>query len=264
MSQSPGSLAGSSAVVTGSGSAGGIGFATAAMLAAQGCEVVLTGASARVLDRVGELSAEGFLAHGVVADLTTPAGIDALVDVASALQHPLRILVNNAGMTSVAAPMEDTGESAHIGGTSPEAFALALARNLGSAFALTRALLPTIRANTGGRIVMVTSVTGSVMAMANDVSYATAKGGLRGLMMALALDEAASGVTVNAVAPGWIATESQTEGEKAQGLTTPMRRSGTPLEVASAIVWLVSPGASYITGQSIVVDGGNSIAEERA
>jgi 3-oxoacyl-[acyl-carrier protein] reductase len=83
-------------------------------------------------------------------------------------------------------------------------------------------------------------------------------------MSALALDEAPHGLTVNAVAPGWIATESQTDSEKAEGLVTPMGRSGSPEEIASAIAWLASPTASYITGQTIVVDGGNSIAEERA
>jgi len=72
------------------------------------------------------------------------------------------------------------------------------------------------------------------------------------------------GITVNAVAPGWIATGSQTEHERAEGVSTPMRRSAQPEEVASAIAWLCTPGAAYVTGQCLVVDGGNSIAEERA
>jgi 3-oxoacyl-[acyl-carrier protein] reductase len=111
---------------------------------------------------------------------------------------------------------------------------------------------------------MVTSVTGPVMAMKNEVSYAAAKAGLTGLMKALALDEAPHGITVNAVAPGWIATGSQTTLEKQEGTHTPMGRSGTPEEIATALAWLASPGASYITGQTLVIDGGNSIAEERA
>jgi 3-oxoacyl-[acyl-carrier protein] reductase len=90
------------------------------------------------------------------------------------------------------------------------------------------------------------------------------KAGVVGLVRSIAVDTAEHGMTVNAVAPGWIETGSQTAAEHAQGLRTPMRRSGTADEVASAIGWLCSPSASYITGQSIVIDGGNSISEERA
>jgi 3-oxoacyl-[acyl-carrier protein] reductase len=176
---------------------------------------------------------------------------------------PVRILINNAGMTSVDKPMDTSGESAGIDDTSRDAFEAALSRNLTSAFAVTQAVLPQLRAAAPSRIVMVTSVTGAHMAMRHEVSYAASKAGLTGLMTALALDEAESGITVNAVAPGWIATSSQTESEIHQGTTVPMGRSGTPQEVASAIAWLVSPGASYMTGQSIIVDGGNSVAEER-
>ena len=85
-----------------------------------------------------------------------------------------------------------------------------------------------------------------------------------GLTRSLALDFADRGVTVNAVAPGWIATGSQTEDEARQGTMTPIGRSAQPGEVAAAIAWLCSPGAAYTTGQCLVVDGGNSIAEQRA
>jgi len=257
-------LHGSSALITGAGSETGIGFATATLLGTLGAEVVVTGASERVLDRVIELREMGIVATGVVADVTTDGGVTQVLATTKDCAHPLRILVNNAGMTSVSQPMDHTGESASLEHTSRDAFELALSRNLTSAFLITKAALPDLRVSGAGRVVMVTSVTGAHMAMRGEVSYAAAKAGMTGLMKALALDEAPHGITVNAVAPGWIATESQTEVERHEGLVTPIGRSGTPQEVAAAIGFLASPSASYITGQTLIVDGGNSIAEQRS
>jgi 3-oxoacyl-[acyl-carrier protein] reductase len=102
------------------------------------------------------------------------------------------------------------------------------------------------------------------MAMRGDVAYAAAKAGMIGLTRAMAVDTAAFGITVNAVAPGWIASGSQTAGEALDGQFTPAGRSGRTDEVGSVVSWLCTPGTSYLTGQCLTVDGGNSIAEQRA
>jgi 3-oxoacyl-[acyl-carrier protein] reductase len=260
------SLAGRVALVTGAGSAEGIGFATARLLSDLGAAVALGATTDRVHERAAELY--GASTIGVVADLTDEVQVRRAVAEVTAALGPPTVLVNNAGMTSSAMPALSvkTGggaESGTLADTPPEQWSQSLRRNLDTAFLVTRAVLPAMTAGGWGRVVMVASVTGPVMAMRGEVAYAAAKAAMVGLARAIAVDSASSGITVNAVAPGWIATASQTARERRQGSRSPLGRSARADEVAAAIAFLCTPGASYITGQCLVVDGGNSIAEER-
>jgi 3-oxoacyl-[acyl-carrier protein] reductase len=262
-------LTGRVALVTGAGAPDGIGMATARLLGQLGASVAVGATSDRALRRAEELVAAGVPAVGVVADLTVEAQVRrAVAEVTDALGAPT-VLVNNAGMTSVTDPAVDVAasggaESGPAATLTYEQWRASLARNLDTAFLVSRAVLPGMRAAGWGRVVMVASVTGPVMAMRGEAAYAAAKAGMVGLARSIAVDEAARGVTANAVAPGWIRTGSQTAAEAVEGTSTPIGRSAEPDEVAGAVAYLCSPAAAYTSGQCLVVDGAGSVAEERA
>lgn len=251
-------LTGRTALITGAGRAQGIGFAAARILGSLGARVVITGTTERIDDRARELGEHGIDATGIIARLESPELVDVLVAELSRRSITPDILVNNAGMIA-------TGENWARGDVGMPAadWQATIDANLSSTFYVSRALLPAMRERGWGRIINVSSTTGGVGAARDDIAYAAAKAGIVGLSRALAVDSAAHGITVNAVAPGWIATASQLESEVTEGTLVPVGRSGLPGEVGTVIASLAAPGAGYITGQLVVVDGGNAIAEER-
>jgi 3-oxoacyl-[acyl-carrier protein] reductase len=238
-------LTGKKALVT--GASGGIGGAIAKALHAQGAEVGLSGTKVAALEALaGELGAR---AKVLPANLGEAGGTEDLAKKAEAALGQVDILINNAGLTrdGLAVRMKD------------EDWNTVMDVNLGAAFRLSRALLMPMMRRRWGRIIAITSIVG-VTGNPGQANYAASKAGMIGMSKALAAEVASRNITVNCVAPGFIATamtDALNEKQKTELLSrVPMGRLGLSEDIAAAVVYLAANEAAYVTGQTLHVNGG--------
>ncbi|BAF90311.1 MULTISPECIES: 3-oxoacyl-[acyl-carrier-protein] reductase [Azorhizobium] len=238
-------LSGKTALVT--GATGGLGGAIAKALHAQGATVAISGTRREALDALaGELKDR---VHVLPCNLGVAEEVEKLVPDAEAAMGVVDILVNNAGITRDNIFMRLTDE----------AWEQVLNVNLTSAFRLSRAAVRAMMRRRTGRIISITSIVG-VTGNAGQGNYAAAKAGMIGMSKALAQEVASRGVTVNCIAPGFIATpmtDALNDKQREAILkSVPAARLGTPEDIAAACVYLASDEAAYVTGQTLHVNGG--------
>ena len=245
------------ALVTGAGSENGIGLAAARLLARGGAKLAVTDMANRIHDRRRAIEADGYEARSYLADLTDRDQVRNLVEAVVADLGRIDILVNCAGMVQAGEEYSETP----LAELDPAVWDKDIAINLNTCFNVIRAVTPLMIANRYGRIVNVSSVTGPLVSNPGSAGYSAAKAAIVGLSRSLAIETARHNITVNCVAPGWIQTGSSTAEELVGASNTPMGRAGTPREVGDLIAFLASDESTYITGQLIVIDGGNIIQE---
>ncbi len=238
-------LTGKTALVT--GATGGIGGAIAKALHAAGATVGLSG---RNEEKLNALAAElGDRAHVLPADLSGAAGVDALVKAATEAMERIDILVNNAGLTrdNLSMRMKD------------EEWQQVIDVNLTAPFRLARAVQRGMMKNRWGRIINISSIVGTT-GNPGQANYCASKAGMTGWTKAMASEVASRGITINCIAPGFIATamtDALNDDQKEKiNATIPMGRMGTSEDIAAAALYLAADEAAYMTGQTLHVNGG--------
>ena len=233
------------------GSSRGIGRAIALRLAADGFQVVVnyrSGAEAAA-EVVGAIEAEAGEAIAIQADVTEGAAVEALVAQTLERFGRVDVLVNNAGVTRDGLLMRMKDED----------WDMVIATNLRSVFLASRAVLRVMMRQRAGRIINITSISG-LSGNAGQCNYAAAKAGIVGFTRSLAKEAGSRGITVNAVAPGYVPTDLTSDLPQAlldeAVKVTPLGRLGSPKDVAGAVSFLASDDAAFITGQVLRVDGG--------
>ncbi len=243
-------LNGQIALVT--GASRGIGAAIAARLARDGARVIGTATTSEGAERVSaSLAPQG--GRGAVLDVADQASIDALLADIEAREGAVGILCNNAGITRDTLLLR----------MKPEDWEAVLATNLSSVFRLSKAVLRGMMKARTGRIISIASVVGAT-GNAGQANYAAAKAGIIGFTKSLAREVGSRGITANVVAPGFIDTDmtralSDAQRESLNG-QIPLARLGAPEDIAAAVAFLASPDASYVTGETLHVNGGMYMA----
>jgi len=250
MSTAP--LAGEIALVT--GASRGIGHAIALALAARGATVVGTATGAAGVAAIDSaLAAAGARGRGIALDVGEAPACEAAIEAVEAREGPVTILVNNAGITRDTLLLR----------MKPEDWEAVISTNLGSVFRLSKAVLRGMMKARKGRIINIASVVG-LIGNPGQANYCAAKAGIGGFTRSLAREVASRGITVNVVAPGFIDTDMTKGLPEAQraalAAQIPLGRLGAPADVAEAVCFLAGPGAAWITGETLNVNGGMHMA----
>ena len=249
-----GKLTGKTALIT--GALQGIGEGIARTFARHGANLILLDISPEIEKLADELCGRGHRCTAVVADVRDPASVAAAIKRAKEKEGRIDILVNNAGVCRLGSflDMSDEDRDFHID------------INIKGVWNVTKAVLPEMIARKDGRIVMMSSVTGDMVADPGETAYALTKAAIVGLTKSLAVEYARSGIRVNAIWPGYVRTPMAESIDPESVLTEmakaiPMRRLADPLEVGELAAFLASDESSYLTGTQNVIDGGSTLPE---